>query len=81
MLEHLVGKSGGKRDDFGIRAGFDLDGNEVQGIDIVEAVGLGARRANTLTLAAQSFEHVQHRRPEATLREVARDGSGSRRIG
>src|SRR4029079_12314500 len=81
MLEHLVGHPGRKRDDLGVGSGLDLDGDEVQRIDIIEAVGLGFRGTDALTLATQGFEHVQNGGPKAALSEIAGDGSGCGALG
>ena len=43
MLEHVVGQARSERDDLGSGARLDLDGDEVQRLDIVEAETVGGR--------------------------------------
>ena len=81
MLEHVVGQTGAKRNNLGARACLDLDGDEVQRLDIVEAEAIGGRAADALARAAERFQHMQCRLAEAALREIAGDGGGSCWVG
>ena len=81
MLEHVVGQPRGERDDLGARACLDLDGDEVQRLDIVEAETIGGGAAHALAWATQGFEHMQRRPREAARAEIARDRGRCGRIG
>ena len=81
MLEHVVRQTDAKRNNLGAGACLDFDGDEVQRLDIVEAETIGGRAADALARAAERFQHVQRRLAEAALREIARDGGGSRCVG
>ena len=74
MLEHVVGQAGAERDDLGAGACLDLDGDEVQRLDIVEAETVGGGHAHALARATQRFEHMQRRLLEAARTEIAGDG-------
>ena len=67
MLEQRIRQAAGQGDDRGVRGGAQVEGDEVQRMDVGEVEAVGGGAADAFGRAAEGFHDVQHRCAEATV--------------
>src|SRR5262249_32449104 len=81
VLENVVWQARGKRNDPGVGAGLHFDGDEIQRLDVVQAVAIGGRGGNALARSPHGLQHTERTSLAATSAEMARDRGRRRGVG